>query len=421
MLHRAFRSAVQALSLLCLCVGIGVRISSAAAPEMGDLSIEIEDIESFAHASSPHLRVVTHEIEAVQAEQREALAWSNPALAYDHEQTASAREWQITLQKRFTRPFSQGRLRRGWDHRVQSVELRGMQARHDLVAELKTGYVQLRLIESQLARFDRLAGLVDRADKVAVSRHAEGELSGLDRKLVRLAAYTVEAAAQRARSEHRRQLAAWRADMGIPASRTLELATPITFQPVDLDDAATYQDRLASMPAEQAQTTLAQALEDQAGATRPGLVPGLYVYGGLKRFEPDLDGFVAGVAIDLPLFDRSAGEAGRLQAERRIVENELSVESTRREGEVAALVASLREAQALLAEFAADLAQDSLAGALLLSYREGAITLDDLLGAIQIEIAALEAHHADLAAYYRDIFRLEALTGVRLVGFAPVE
>jgi hypothetical protein len=421
MSHRAFRSVVQVLSLLCLCVVVGVRDSSATAPEMGDLIIEIEDIESFAHASSPHLRVVTHEIEAVQAQRREALAWSNPALGYDHEQAGSAREWQLTLQKRFTRPLSQGRLHRAWDHRVQSVELRGMQARHDLIAELKTGYVQLRLIESQLARFDRLAGLVDRAAKVAVSRHDEGELSGLDRKLVRLAAYTIETAAQRARSEHWRQLAAWRADMGLPASPTLRLATPITFQPVDLDDAAIYQGRLASMPAEQAQTTLAQALEDQASAVRPGLVPGLSVYGGLKRFEPDLDGFVAGVAIDLPLFDRSTGEAERLRAERRIVENELGVERARREGEVAALVASLRDAQALLAEFAADLAQDSLAGALLLSYREGAITLDDLLGAIQIEIAALEAHHADLVAYYRDIFRLEALTGLRLVDFAPVE
>ena len=421
MLHRACRSAVKALSLMCLFVGIGVRVNGATAPEMGDLIIGFEHIESLAHSNSPHLRLLAHEIEVVQAERREALAWSNPALAYDHEQAASAREWQVTLQKHFTRPFSQGSLRRGWDRRVQSAELRGMQARHDLVAELKTGYVQLRLLESQLARFDRLADLVDLTAGVAGSRHAEGELSGLDRKLVRLAAYTIEAAAQRARSERRRLLAAWRADMGIPTIRTLKLATSIAFQPVDLDDVATYQGRLAVMPAEQAQVTLAQALEAQAGAVRSGLVPGLYVYGGLKRFEPDLDGFVAGVAVDLPLFDRGAGEADRLRAERRIVENELSFEKTRREGEVAALVASLRDAQALLAEFAADLAQDSLADALLLSYREGAITLDDLLGAIQIEVTSLEAYHADLAAHYRDIFRLEALTGVRLVGFAPAE
>jgi outer membrane protein, heavy metal efflux system len=420
-MHRARRSAVRALSLLCLFVVIGVRVSGAAAPETDDLIIGIEDIETFAHARSPHLRLVAHEIEVVQAERREALAWSNPALAYDHEQAASAREWQVTLQKHFTRPFSQGSLRRGWDRRVQSTELRGMQTRRDLVAALKTGYVQLRLLESQLARFDRLAGLVDLTAGVAGSRHAEGELSGLDRKLLRLAAYTVEAAAQRARSEHRQQLAAWRADMGIPAFRTVELATPIAFQPVDLDDASAYQGRLAAMPAAQAQATLAQALEAQADAARSGPVPGLYVYGGLKRFEPDQDGFVVGVAVDLPLFDRGAGEADRLRAERRIVENELSVDKARRDGEVAALVASLRDAQALLAGFAADLAEDSLANALLLSYREGAITLDDLLGAIQIEIAALEAHHADLAAYYRDIFRLEALTGVRLVGFAPAE
>jgi hypothetical protein len=54
-----------------------------------------------------------------------------------------------------------------------------------------------------------------------------------------------------------------------------------------------------------------------------------------------------------------------------------------------------------------------------ISYREGAITLDELLGAIQIEAAAIEAHYADLATYYQNIFRLEALTGAKLVKFAP--
>ena len=72
-----------------------------------------------------------------------------------------------------------------------------------------------------------------------------------------------------------------------------------------------------------------------------------------------------------------------------------------------------------MAEFAADFDQSSLADALSISYREGAITLDELLGAIQIEAAAIEAHFADLATYYQNIFRLEALTGAKLVNFAP--
>ncbi len=421
MLRHGNRSAVKALSLLCLLVGAGVRVGAATAGQSSDLIIGIDDVGPFAQANSPHVRAAAHAIEAAQAERGDALAWSNPAVAYDLERAASSRAWELTLQKRFERPFRQGDLRRAWDGRVQSAQLRGMQAHHDLVAELKTGYVRLQLLESLLTGFDQLADLVTLATSAAGSRHAEGQLSGLDRKLVRLAAYTVEASAQRTRSQHRAQLAAWRADMGIAASHTLRLVTPIAYRPVALEAVEAYQGRLTSMPAERAQAALAQALEAAAGAARPGLVPGLQVYGGFKRFESDLNGFVVGAAVDLPLFDRGAGEAGRLRAEARIVESELSLEKARRAGDVAALVASLRDRQALLAEFGADLAEDSRAGALLLSYREGAINLDDLLGAVQIEVAALEAHHAVLAAYYEDIFRLEALTGVQLVDFAPAE
>jgi len=101
------------------------------------------------------------------------------------------------------------------------------------------------------------------------------------------------------------------------------------------------------------------------------------------------------------------------------VENALAVDRTRREGEIATLTAALRAAQPLLEEFEADFGRQSLAEPLLGSYREGAITLDELLGAVQVEAAAMEAHLEDLSAYYANIFRLEALTGVELIDFAP--
>ncbi len=419
MSHRTRRSVVDMLPLLCLFAVFGIGYMDAAAQETDDLILGIEDVEPFARTSSPRLRVVAFEVDVVDAERKSALTWSNPALAYDHEEADSFREWQFTLNKRIDRPLTRGGLSDAWDGRVRAAELRSLQATRDAVADLKAGYVQVRLIESHLDRLDRLAGLVDVAADVAGSRHVEGELSGLDRRLIQLAAYTIETAENRARSQHERMLAAWRADMGVPPSRSLVLSTPVTFLPIDLQDIGTYQGRLQSMPGDQAQVELSRALEVQSDAARPGLVPGLEVYGGYKRFEPDLDGFVAGVALDLPLFSQGKGEAAKLQAERLIIESNLTADRARRQGEIAALVNSLNESQSLLAEFAADFDQSSLADALSISYREGAITLDELLGAIQIEAAAMDAHYADLATYYTNIFRLEALTGAKLVNFAP--
>ena len=236
MSHRTRRSVVNMLPLLCLFATVGVGYSDAAAQQTDDLILAIEDVELFARTSSPRLRIAAYEIDVVDAERKSTLTWSNPALAYDHEEADSYREWQFTLSKRIDRPLTRGSLRDAWDGRVRAAELRSLQAARDVVADLKAGYVQVGLIESQLDRLDRLAGLVAIAADVAGSRHVEGELSGLDRRLIQLAAYTIEAAENRARLQHERMLAAWRADMGVPASRSLVLSTPIAFRPVDLQD-----------------------------------------------------------------------------------------------------------------------------------------------------------------------------------------
>ena len=256
MSHRTRRSVVTMLPLLSLFAVIGVGYSDAAAQQTDDLILAIEDVETFARTSSPRLRIAAYEIDVVDAERKSALTWSNPALAYDHEQADSFREWQFTLNKRIDRPLTRGRLRDAWDGRVRAAELRSLQATRDVVADLKAGYVQARLIESHLDRLGRLAGLVDIAADVAGRRHVEGELSGLDRRLIQLAAYTIETAENRARSQHERMLADWRADMGVPASRSLVLSTPVAFRPADLQDIGNYQGSLPSLPGDQAQVCL---------------------------------------------------------------------------------------------------------------------------------------------------------------------
>jgi len=210
--------------------------------------------------------------------------------------------------------------------------------------------------------------------------------------------------------------------MGIAPGSVLELVTPVVYQPVTLSNAATYTGRLAERPGTQSLATMAQALSLQAAAARPGIIPGFNIYGGYKRFDGIDSGYVAGVALDLPLFDRSAGAARKLDAERVIVQNELTIKLARSREETDLLVDVIGAAQAPLAEFAGRLeTSQPLADTLLLSYREGSLSLDALLGAIQIETAALENYYEELVGYYRNIFRLEAITGASIVHFAPEE
>lgn len=420
MLHRTHRSVTATLSVLgALILGASGSSTASTAP-VNDVSIRFEDIESFARAESPRARIIAQKLAAATAEQDRDLQWSNPSLAYDHEENESFREWQLTLHKRFEMPFSQAGLRDGWEGTIRAEELRGKQESENLLAELKGGYVRLRLFENYLDRLKRLAGLVDLAATVADERYTEGELSGTEKQLIQLAAFSVDATSRRIQQEHRQDAAFWRAEMGLSSMVTVDLVTPVTFLPFDLDGPDAYAAMVSHRPGLQAQASLAQALGSQAEAARPDIVPGMDIHGGYKSFASELNGFVAGIAVDLPFFDRNAGASKRLEAERLIVEHEMAISMARSRNEIAALIDAITAAQAPLAGFTERLDQGPpLAETLLFSYREGSITLDALLGAIQIESSAVEDYFAELTAYYMNIFRLESMTGATIVRFAP--
>jgi hypothetical protein len=419
MLHRAHWPVVTVLSVLVILLAGSPWTGITSDARADELAIRFDDINTFVHAGSPRARILAQEVAAINAGTNDEFQWSNPALAYDYEETGPFREWQISLSKRFVSPFSQSSLRNGRQQRLRSAELQAEQEIENLLAELKSGYVRLQLLETYLGHLDRLAELVNLTSAVADNRHAEGELSGVEKDLVQLAAYSIDATRRRVRQEHGLYTAQWRSEMGIEPEATIDLATPVTYRPVFLDDASDYAALLHSRPGNQAQLTRAQALGQLSAAAGPRLVPAVDIYGGYRQVEPSLDGFAAGIAIDLPLFQHNSGRARRLEAERLIVENEQMLDLVRARGDIESLVDLIEAVQPPLGNFTNRLEdRPPLADTLLFSYREGSLTLGALLGAIQIESAALENYYVEMTAYYLNVFRLEAITGASIVQFA---
>ncbi|MBD3334402.1 MAG: hypothetical protein GF355_02705, partial [Candidatus Eisenbacteria bacterium] len=328
MLHRTHRSVVLVLcALASVTAGLtwphGGSAAESSQPQVR--TIRFDEIAALARSESPRARILGQELAAAKAERDDALQWSNPSLAYDREDVESSREWQLTLHKRLEMPFSQTGRREGWAARARSAEYRHDQEIENLRAELEAGYVQLRLLDDYIDRLARLAELVELASSAAESRHAEGELSGTERHLIRLSALGVDADHRRVERRRREQAAVWAAAIGLPPAAELNLSTPVAYKPIVLEEAAAYVARLDGRPGIAAQAALVRALRKQADAARPSLVPGIDIYGGYKRIESEFDGFVAGIALDLPVFDRKAGAARIHEARRRIAENELAV------------------------------------------------------------------------------------------------
>ena len=422
MLHRANRSAVLVRFTLGVFV-MGLSWAGFATPARpNDLPIRFDELEAYARAESPRARILEQRLVKLQAERDDALQWSNPAITYDHEELEPFREWQVTLRKSFVMPFSHSKSREGWADRVHAAELQLDQDVSDLLADLKTGYVLLSLLDAYLTQLEQLEEIVSKASSVAEARHGEGEMSGVERRLIQLSALSLDSNRRNALQERKELAARWHAEIGIRLGDAAVLVTPIAYKPVELESPEEYVAMLERRPGVQSRTVLHQALGKQAEAAKPSFVPGFDLYVGYKHIEPVVDGWVAGAALSLPLFDRKAGAARRLEADRRIAENQLELYRTRSSDEIASLVHLIEDAQQTLSSVAFRPEDgNSVISSLFFSYQEGRYSLEAFLNAIQIEVTGSRGYYDQLYTYYENMFRLEAFTGAEIVSFSPEE
>lgn len=407
---------------LALFAALAIMPVAALSAESTAITLRLEDLEARVRADSPRARIIEGQADVVAAGRDAALRRSAPTMAWDLEDADGSREWQLTLGKRFERPFAQGALRSAWDREQQAAGLALVQQQRELLAEMRSGYVRLALLERHRRDLDGLSGMVRTATDAARERHAGGVLAGTEARLLALSAQGVAAAARRLDAERLAVEAAWRADLGLPSAGVLRLASKVGVAAFELPDPARRAQLAADAPGVRALAMRASALEDHARSHRPGIVPAIEAYGGFRRHGGQADGLVAGVAVDLPLAGRDAGLARQYGAEQVLAGHEHALARARAVRDAAALGAGIEAAAEALAAFAAELegARD-LPHALLVSFREGALPLGALLDAVQVQASALDSYYAELGSYYDHLFRLEAVTGEAIVRLAAQE
>ena len=422
MSHRTRRSVVVILCAWGVLAMVVTWLAIPRAARADGLDIHFDDIANLAQERSPRARMLEQRLAALRGERDEDTQWSNPWIAYDHEEYDPIREWQVVLGKEFVLPFATGKKGDGWEQRVRAGELLYEQESADLVAELRSGYVRLQLLDAYLVRLEQLREIVTSAAASAVEQHSEGTLSGVERHLILLSAVSIDASRRTALSTRGTLAAAWKADMGIAPGAEVTLATPIGFKSATLASTNEYIALFEQRPAVRSRMELQEALGTLAEAASPSLVPGFDLYAGYRHIEPLLEGFVGGVSLSLPLFDRKGGTAQRLSAEQRAAESALVRFRSQAGGEIQVLVDVIEDAARVMETIAPELdAGAPVIGSLHQSYTEGFIDLNDFLTAIQIEVTGYRDYYDQLTTYYANVFRLEAMAGTELVSFTPQE
>lgn len=410
MLQKAWWAALS----LCLVAG------TSGVSWADTLTIPFTKLKDYAESASAQAVILDRQLKLIAAERDAALQWSNPELAFDREDVGPA-ENQFTLAKSFDAPWAHWRNRASWKTRIDAANAAHESGTRWLLADLKTDYVRLQLLNDQLGHLDHLGAIIPEISRVIKSRRTEGHISGVDEQLVRMALFTLHTARQQALRARGEVGAAWRSLMGIEPDTPVRLSTPIPFKPIAMADAESYTAGVPSNPGYQSRRLESDFFRSQAGAARGRFIPRIGLYGGYKEIEPDETGYVFGVRLAIPLFNRNGAQARQHEIRAELAAREAESFRIQKTARVEGLVMSIEASQSSLSSIGELPERPDVTSALLQSYEEGWISLHELLNAIQVTVSGLTDYHEQLAALYADVFELEAITGTSVLEFSLEE
>jgi outer membrane protein, heavy metal efflux system len=402
-------------------------------PGVAHAQISLSQAQSAARAASPELRAAREAAAAAAARERQAGAFPNPTLAYGREQTA--RNGQTSAQDiaQLEQPLEIGgqrgarrdvaRLRRA------AADARLVAATAQLDYDVAREFALAVAADGRAWLAEQAAGAFTEAQRVSERRLAAGDVSGYVARRLRLEAArhaALRAAAELERRNRRVALAtllgkfATDADsLALPGPSTADSALAVP----DLDAVLAHAQRNRAdlrAAALDAEAALAEArLIGRERTPTPTLSAGYKgetITDSLSGSSARFGGFVAGMSLPLPLFDRRRGAVQAADADARRIEAQADVVRRRAAREVAEALVALRAAEIQRAALAPHLGEGTRAAmrAVQTSYAEGEITLAEWLDAVRAYQEA-ESTYLTLQADV-DIARaaLERVTGTPL-------
>lgn len=380
-------------------------------PALAQEPLQEADVVRIAQERAPAVRVAEATERLAEAREQTAGLLLNPTIGWERETIETSGQRQAQDMFRINVPISIGgpRTRRSLQA-VQSEWSRSMASvtRTNSVVEALHAYFDAALAAQRVDVLAQALGNLEEAARIQTQRESAGVVSGYESTRLSIAS-------ELARSRHIEALGAYE-------SARAQLAVLLGEQDVAVDPELRLSD-LGSEAALLAQTEEREALvharqaEGQASEaerrSRLAWLPTLQLGGGLNRTNTGGLGYILGVQLSLPIFNR--GQNLRAEA---LAQQSLSVarsEALRRtmQAEVRSALTTYRTAREELTRFEA--ATQDMLGTLLRAaqsgYREGERTILELLDAQRTQIEVSERRLALLWAAKHAETRLRAAVG----------
>jgi cobalt-zinc-cadmium efflux system outer membrane protein len=381
-----------------------------------------------ARRASPELAAARHAVAVAAGRQRQAGAFPNPTLAYGREQTSREGESNAQDIVSLEQPLEIGgkrgarRAAAAAAHAAAEARLAAAAARVDY--EVARSYASAVAAQRGATLAEAAAAAFERAGKVSTARLAGGDVSGYQHRRLSLEAGRYAALRAQALVVRDSAIQTLATLIGLADSTghvgSLVLADTLTPAPLTQAPDSFVALALLRRPEVRGAMKEAEAGAAEARLARAERIPTPTLNGGFKHERlatgESLSGFVAGVSLPLPLWDRRGGaiEAASAEAARREAEVAGLQRQTAREVRTAfeahqGLAAQLELLDAQLGEDARRAHRAAEA-----AYAEGEIGLLEWLDAVRAYQEAETTYATLWAEYITRRAALERATGASL-------
>ena len=360
------------------------------------LALTLEQAREQARRVSPELSAAREAVAAAAARERQAGVFLNPTLSYQREQTSGDGQTNSQNIASVDQPIELGGIRAARVDvarlRREVAEARVAAAEAQLDFDVTRAYALAVAADRRATLAQQAASAFARASSVSRTRLVEGDVSGYSHRRIQLEAARYAgllAEASLTRRTARLTLASFLAAT-VDSLRGADLLLQDSVAEVSV---AIADDSLLSLAARHRAELRAATLEAEVAAAEGLLtarerMPVPTLSAGLKTEQAvggDFNGFVAGVSLPLPIWDRRRGAIAAADAEgrRRVAEAESVRRRIAREvADAAAAFRAVDEQLTLLRPLLGPESQTALRAAQV-AYTEGEISLVEWLDAVR--------------------------------------
>jgi cobalt-zinc-cadmium efflux system outer membrane protein len=389
-----------------------------AQPASAGYLLSMEEAEKMFFENSLEIKAKKADVKKSDAEVVDARILPNPIATYNIQSVKNGGTEREEIYSLGQRIDISGKQSKKIASAMKKRDARALFVEHDtagLLSQMKQAYYRILLIRENKKAMEGILGMFAEVESKTDARLRVGDVSEADlMKLVserKRFSRTLEGLKAELTAEKRR--------LGLMLNledMNFELKDAFQYAQLPLNSRNIQATALELRRDVRAQEALVEAADASLSASMRETVPTIEIEGGYKKRTGGFEGFVFGIAVPLPLFDRNQGKIAlsKAEAEQERLAYELKKRSAVNE------VNMLSERLAYLTARIADISEQLKAAREItdisrIAYEEGENGLIEMLDAVRSERELAMEYHGAVFDYWSAVFELERATGTKLV------